>query len=327
MEKRKVIIDCDPGIDDALAIMLACRCEELDILGLTIVSGNITGIQCAENALQILKIMGRLDIPVYLGETKPLKRENITAEETHGNDGLGGVHFEKLSGITYKMRGIDFLVNTLKTEKNISILAIGPLTNIASLIKKDKQAASNIKELVLMGGAFKSHGNCSPVAEFNFWADPNAAEIVLNDLKRPITMVGLDVTRKVVLTPNYIELLHQLHNPIADFIVNITRFYTDFHWKQERTLGCVINDPLAIAYFINPELCDGTDYYVDVITEGKAIGMSVVDCGGITEKPTNCHVLTNVKAKEFMILLMIRLFPEHKKDILTILNDPKYSYE
>lgn len=106
-----------------------------------------------------------------------------------------------------------------------------------------------------MGGAFKSHGNCSPVAEFNFWADPDAAEMVLNQLDRPITMVGLDVTREVVLTPNYIELLRQFNDPAADFIVDITRFYLDFHWEQERTLGCVINDPLAIAYFIDPSIC------------------------------------------------------------------------
>ena len=327
MSRRKVIIDCDPGIDDALAIMLACRSPELEILGLTIVSGNINGYQCAENALHILKVMDRLDIPVYLGATRPLLRDMVVAEETHGEDGLGGVKFEKIEDVRYREGAVDFILNTLKMEDNVSVLAIGPLTNIALALQTDKSALSRMDELVLMGGAFKSHGNCSPVAEFNFWADPDAAEMVLNQLDRPITMVGLDVTREVVLTPNYIELLRQFNDPVADFIVDITRFYLDFHWEQERTLGCVINDPLAIAYFIDPSVCSGKAYYVDVVTEGKAIGMSMVDVGGIYKKDPNCLVLTQVHAKDFMEMFMTRLFPEHKTDIISVLSNEKYGCE
>lgn len=327
MTKRKVIIDCDPGIDDALAIMLACRSPELEILGITIVSGNINGYQCAENALQILKVMNRLDIPVYLGATQPLLRDMVVAEETHGSDGLGGVKFEKIENIRYQEGAVDFILNTLKTEEHVSVLAIGPLTNIALALQADKAAVSRMDELVLMGGAFKSHGNCSPVAEFNFWADPDAAEMVLNQLGRPITMVGLDVTREVVLTPNYIELLRQFKDPVADCIVDITRFYLDFHWEQERTLGCVINDPLAIAYFIHPSICSGKAYYVDVVTEGKAIGMSMVDVGNIYKRKPNCFVLTQVQARAFMEMFMTRLFPEHKEDITAVLSNEKYGYE
>lgn len=327
MTRRKVIIDCDPGIDDALAIMLACRSPELEILGLTIVSGNINGYQCAENALHILKVMDRLDIPVYLGATRPLLRDMVVAEETHGEDGLGGVKFEKIEDVRYREGAVDFILNTLKTEDNVSVLAIGPLTNIALALQTDKSALSRMDELVLMGGAFKSHGNCSPVAEFNFWADPDAAEMVLNQLNRPITMVGLDVTREVVLTPNYIELLRQFNDPAADFIVDITRFYLDFHWEQERTLGCVINDPLAIAYFIDPSICSGKAYYVDVVTEGKAIGMSMVDVGGIFKKEPNCFVLTQVHSRAFMEMFMTRLFPEHQSDISLVLSNEKYGCE
>ena len=321
MEKRKIIIDCDPGIDDALALMLACASETLDILGITIVSGNIRGEQCAQNALQVLKRMGRLDIPVYLGETKPLKRNLVDAADTHGGDGLGGVLLPPVTGVSFGDDAITFLRDTLTANDGVTVVAIGPLTNIAVLLQKYPEAARKMRELIFMGGAFKSHGNCSPVAEFNFWADPDAAELVLNYLGRPATMVGLDVTRQVVLTPNDRELLHQLGEPLADFIVDITRFYTDFHWAQERTLGCVINDPLAVAYLLDSTLCAGQDYYVDVVTEGKAIGMSMVDVGKITGKAPNCKVLTQVDAGRFMVMFMTKLFPAHRDDIVRVLSD------
>lgn len=319
MEKQKVIIDCDPGIDDALALMLACASEELDILGITITSGNVNGIQGVENALQVLKRMNRLDIPVYLGATVPLKRDLVTAEETHGHDGLGEICLPPVKESRWQENAARFMENILLQEDTVSVIALGPLTNIATLIATSPKAASKIKELVLMGGSYRSHGNCSPVAEFNFWADPDAAEYVFAHLGRPITMVGLDVTRQIVLTPDYRELLHQLQDDRADFIVDITRFYTDFHWQQEKTLGCVINDPLAVAYFIDRHLCKGFDAYVDIVTEGKAIGMSMVDVQGITGKKHNCHVLTAVNSHDFMAMFLTRLFPDKKDCILSVL--------
>lgn len=326
MDKRKVIIDCDPGIDDSLAIMLALNSEELDVLGITIVSGNVHGEKGAKNALKILKRLDRLDVDVYIGEVDPIKRELITAEDTHGEDGLGETFLEEVTEVSYKEGAVDFIIESLKSEENVSIIALGPLTNIAKAIDKDKEAMKNLKELVLMGGAFKSHGNCSQVAEFNFWVDPHAAEKVFNELNRNITMVGLDVTREVVLTPNYIEMIKQFNEPLGDLIVDITRFYVDFHWMQERTLGCVINDPLAVAYFIDRSICSGEEYYVDVVTEGKAIGMSLVDEGNFYRKDPNCLVLREVDSKKFMRMFLSRLFKDHIKDIDIVLNSDKYSY-
>ncbi|MBN1062772.1 nucleoside hydrolase [Clostridium botulinum] len=324
MNKKKIIIDCDPGIDDSLAIMLALKSEELEVKGITIVSGNVHAKKGAENALKILKELGRLDIPVYLGDGEPLVRELITAEYTHGEDGLGETFLPKVKEVNYKEGAVDFILDSLRKEDELSIIAIGPLTNIAKALEKDKETTRKMKELILMGGAFKSFGNCSQVAEFNFWVDPHGAEKVFNELNRKITMVGLDVTRKIVLTPNYIEMLKQFKNPLADLIVKITRFYVDFHWEQERTLGCVINDPLAVAYFIDSSICSGREYYVDIVTEGKAIGMSLVDEGDFYRKEPNCLVLTEVDSKAFMEMFLIRLFPENKKDILNILNNSKY---
>ncbi|OSA89963.1 UNVERIFIED_ORG: nucleoside hydrolase [Clostridium botulinum] len=324
MNKKKIIIDCDPGIDDSLAIMLALKSEELEVKGITIVSGNVHAKKGAENALKILKELGRLDIPVYLGDGEPLVRELITAGDTHGEDGLGETFLPKVKEVNYKEGAVDFILDSLRKEDELSIIAIGPLTNIAKALEKDKETTRKMKELILMGGAFKSFGNCSQVAEFNFWVDPHGAEKVFNELNRKITMVGLDVTRKIVLTPNYIEILKQFKNPLADLIVKITRFYVDFHWEQERTLGCVINDPLAVAYFIDSSICSGREYYVDIVTEGKAIGMSLVDEGDFYRKEPNCLVLTEVDSKAFMEMFLIRLFPENKKDILNILNNSKY---
>ncbi|MBY0756906.1 nucleoside hydrolase [Clostridium sardiniense] len=326
MDKRKVIIDCDPGIDDSLAIMLALNSEELDVLGITIVSGNVHGEKGAKNALKILKKLNRLDVNVYIGEVNPIKRELITAEDTHGEDGLGETFLEEVTEVSYKEGAVDFIIESLKKEDDISIIALGPLTNIAMAIEREKEAMKNLKELVLMGGAFKSHGNCSQVAEFNFWVDPHGAEKVFNELEKSITMVGLDVTRDIVLTPNYIEMIKQFNEPLGDLIVDITRFYVDFHWMQERTLGCVINDPLAVAYFIDRSLCTGEEYYVDIVTEGKAIGMSLVDEGNFYRKNPNCLVLREVDSKKFMRMFLSRLFKEHIKDIDIVLNSDKYSY-
>lgn len=325
MGKRKVIIDCDPGIDDSLAIILALKSPELEVRGITIVSGNVHGSKGAENALKILKSINRLDIPVYVGKTEPLKRQLVTAEDTHGEDGLGETQYPKVEEVRCRTEAIEFILEAIKKEE-ITIIALGPLTNIAAAIQEDKESFSKVKEIVFMGGTFKSFGNCSPVAEFNFLVDSDAAKYVFNNAKVPLTMVGLDVTREIVLTPNYIEMLKQFNNQLSKLIIDITRFYVDFHWKQKRILGCVINDPLAVAYLLDNTICKGKDYYVDVVTEGQAIGMSMVDEGNFLKKDPNCKVLTETDANSFFYKFFNTLFPEFKDDIEIVLSDKKYSY-
>lgn len=326
MEKKKVIIDCDPGIDDSLALILAIKSDALDILGITIVSGNVPAKQGAKNALKVLKLMDRLDIPVYIGEEYPMVRELITAEDTHGEDGLGETFYPDVDDIEIKTNGVDFILDTLRNNKDVSIIALGPMTNLAKALEKDKKSFSNALEIVSMGGAFKSHGNCSPVAEFNYWVDPHAAKFVYANSNIPISMICLDVTREIVLTPNYIELLKQFKNPISDFIVDITRFYVDFHWKQERTLGCVINDPLAVAYFINKSICTGFNSYVDIVDNGIAIGQSIVDCCNFYKNTPNCFVLNKVDSHKFMDYFLKTVFPNFASDIDLVLCNAKYSY-
>ena len=320
--KKKVIIDCDPGIDDSLALILALNSPELEIVGITTVSGNVKADQGAKNSLKVLKLMNREDIPVYIGEDIPLVRELITAQDTHGEDGLGETNYEE-ADVQVNYGGVDFILENAR-KGDISIIALGPLTNLATAIERDEEGFNMINEIVSMGGAFRSHGNCSQVAEFNYWVDPHGVKEVFDKSKVPFSMVGLDVTREIILTPNLIEFINQIGGDVANFIVDITRFYVDFHWNQERTLGCVINDPLAVAYFIDRTLCEGFTSYLDIVTDGIAVGQTLVDVGNFYRKEHNGRILTKVDSKRFMKMFLERIFPDSKKDIEIVLNNPKY---
>lgn len=320
--KKKVIIDCDPGIDDSLALILALNSPELEIVGITTVSGNVKADQGAKNSLKVLKLMNREDIPVYIGEEIPLVRELITAQDTHGEDGLGETNYEE-ADVQVNYGGVDFILENAR-KGDISIIALGPLTNLATAIERDEEGFNMINEIVSMGGAFRSHGNCSQVAEFNYWVDPHGVKEVFDKSKVPFSMVGLDVTREIILTPNLIELINQIGGDVANFIVDITRFYVDFHWNQERTLGCVINDPLAVAYFIDRTLCEGFTSYLDIVTDGIAVGQTLVDVGNFYRKEHNGRILTKVDSKRFMKMFLERIFPDSKKNIEIVLNNPKY---
>ncbi|MGL5311845.1 MAG: nucleoside hydrolase [Peptostreptococcaceae bacterium] len=318
MQKRKVIIDCDPGIDDSLAILLALNSPELEVLGITVCSGNVPARLGAKNALKTLQMCSSLHVPVYVGEEVPLKRELVTAQDTHGEDGVGENFYEDVEGVTVKEGGVDFIIDTLKNNEEVSIIALGPLTNIAKALMKDKEAFNNLDEFVSMGGAFRIHGNCSPVAEFNYWVDPHGADYVYKNLPKKIHMVGLDVTRKVVLTPNIIEFINRLDEKLAKYITEITRFYIDFHWEQEGIIGCVINDPLAVAYFIDRDICSGFDSFVEVVEDGKAIGQSIVDSFNFYKEKPNAFVLTDADEKKFMYMFLKRLFNNHIEKIESV---------
>lgn len=320
MNKRKIIIDCDPGIDDSLAIMLALTSPEIEVLGITIVCGNSPVEMGFENAKKILKQMNRLDVPVYMGEPRPLKRDYVNALDTHGADGLGESFLPEVPGYQQEISAVDFLSKALIKEK-VSVIALGPMTNLARLIQKAPAAFEQIEELVSMGGSFKSHGNCSPVAEYNYWCDPDAAALVYDTLHqngKMIHMIGLDVTRKIVLTPTILEYICRLDKETGEFIRKITKFYFDFHWEWEHIIGCVINDPLAVAYFLNPDICQGFDSYVQIETGGITLGQSVVDSMNFYRKTPNTKVLTEVDVYAFFQLFLSRILglePE-KLDIL-----------
>lgn len=319
MDKRKVIIDCDPGIDDCMALMLALSSPELDVVAVTAVCGNVPVETGGRNARKILNAMGRTDIPVYRGADRPLRREYITAQDTHGTDGLGDCGIEELPGGVLEDGAVDVLLELVKRERGISIIAIGPMTNLALALQRDETAFSCVGEVVSMGGSYKSHGNCSPVAEYNYWCDPDAADYVYQHLGKKIHMVGLDVTRQVVLTPNLLTYMKYLNPERGALLERITKFYFDFHWKQEGLIGCVINDPLAVAYLINPELCGGFDSYTAVETEGISIGQTVVDAMDFYHRAPNSRILTEVDVYGFMQMLTERLCGGDPKEIAVML--------
>lgn len=299
--RKKVIIDCDPGIDDSLAIMLALSLPEIEVLGITIVCGNSPTEMGAGNAAKVLRQMNRLDIPVYLGERTPLKRDYVNALDTHGADGLGESFLEPVAEFVPHEDAVSFMEQTILTT-HCSVIALGPMTNLAKLIQKNPDAFAAIDELVSMGGAFKSHGNCSPVAEYNYWVDPDAAALVYETAamqNRLIHMVGLDVTRQIVLTPDLLCYLKRLDAKTGEFVEAITKFYFDFHWEWEHMIGCVINDPLAVAYFADHSLCSGFDAYTAVETGGISIGQTVVDSMNFYKRQSNSIVLTKTDPIRF----------------------------
>lgn len=320
--RKKVIIDCDPGIDDSLAIMLALSCDQIEVLGITIVCGNSPTEMGAGNAAKVLRQMNRLDIPIFTGERTPLKRDYVNALDTHGADGLGESFLEPVENFSFHTDAVSFLEKTI-LNTHCSVIALGPMTNLARLIQKNPAAFAAIDELVSMGGAFKSHGNCSPVAEYNYWVDPDAAALVYETAamqNRLIHMVGLDVTRQIVLTPDLISYLKRLDSKTGSFVEAITKFYLDFHWEWEHMIGCVINDPLAVAYFADHSLCNGFDAYTAVETGGISIGQTVVDSMNFYKKESNSVVLAQTDPVRFFTFFFSRLLNK-TPDELDLLSD------
>lgn len=353
MKKRNVIIDCDPGIDDSLALMLALSMEELNVEAITIVCGNCPAEMGFSNAKKVLKQMGRLDIPVFVGAERPLKREYVNALDTHGADGLGESFLPDVPGYEQSMGAVEFLEKRFcgeyagedcaqggqicaeecagkpdcGSQEPCSIIALGPLTNLAQLIQKNPQAFGEIEEIVSMGGNFRSHGNCSPVAEYNYWADPDGAALVyetMAQIGKKISMIGLDVTRQIVLTPNLLEYMKRLNPETGKFVQAITKFYFDFHWEWEHLIGCVINDPLAVAYFADRSLCSGLEAYTAVETGGISLGQTVVDSMNFYRKEANAVVLTQVDSVQFFRTFFARILgmDEQELDLIQALVEP-----
>lgn len=317
--RKAILLDVDPGIDDALALLYALRHPCAEVLGITCVAGNVPVETGALNACRVVELAGA-GVPVHIGAGKPLVRDLVTAQDTHGEDGLGECALPAPSRCLPAPDAHGFLVETLRQARGkVILLALGPLTNIARLAEAEPDLLREKAELWIMGGAAKSHGNCSPLAEFNFWVDPHAAQLVFEKLE-DIRLVPLDVTREIVFRPDYRELARQLGGPFGKFIHAITRYYVDFHWAQERTLGCVINDPLAVALALDPSLGTAEPYAVEIIPEGPSMGQSVVDFAGFHGRPANASIFLETEPERFFASFFSVLFPEQVEDIRKVLN-------
>lgn len=278
MKKRKIIIDCDPGHDDALALLWALACpDELEILAVTTVAGNQTIEKVTDNAIKTLTLAKKLDIPVAAGDANPLmKKIAVGGEVVHGSSGLDGVELPENGFKALNKGAVELLVDLLeKAEEKITIVAVGPLTNIAKLFLLRPDLKEKIDVISIMGGG--TIGNWTPAAEYNIWADAEAAYIVFNSGVH-IIMSGLDVTQKAYVTREENEKLRAQGNKISVFAAELIDFFSKYHYEVEKFPGCTLHDPCAIAVLVKPEIFKSYECNVDVETNGKlTYGMTVVD--------------------------------------------------
>ena len=305
---KHIIFDTDPGIDDSLALLLALASPEIVVDGISIVHGNCSANQAVSNALSVLELAQAAHIPVYKGCELPLVRPSLLAPETHGDRGLGYAELAEPKTKPQVQRGSDFLIERIMSKPGeITIVAIGPLTNVALAIRQEPRIVAAVKEVFIMGGAIRHEGNATPVGEFNTYADPHAAHIVFHS-GMPITLTPLDVTYQCVLMKQDVARLLKIESPITRFIADATRFYMEFHDEYQSIDGCVINDPLTLAMTFMPELCDYQDLYVDVdLSGGVSTGSTFADFYRMTREPANLKVALGVRQRDFFELFLARM--------------------
>lgn len=308
LNPKRILIDTDPGIDDSLAILLALASPELVLEGLSIVHGNCSLEQATVNCLSVLELAGASHIPVVKGCELPLVQPSLLAPETHGEKGLGYAKLPGPQSRPARQHGIDFLIEKVMSNLGeITVVAIGPLTNIALAIRQEPRIVPAIKELIIMGGAIRHEGNTTPLAEFNTFVDPHSAHIVYH-AGIPTTLVPLDVSYQCVLTKPDVHRLLRIDSVLTRFIADATRFYMEFHDEYQGIEGCVINDPLALAITFAPELCTYRELYVDVdISGGISMGKTLADFYHFTKKPANIKVALDVRARDFIELFLERI--------------------
>jgi len=308
-DTQKIIIDTDPGQDDAVAILLALASPELEILGLTVVAGNVPLKLTETNARKICELAGKPETRVYAGASRPLMRNLVTAEEVHGQTGLNGPDLPEPKMKLQDQFAVDFIVETLMTEApgTVTLCPLGPLTNIALAMIREPKIASRIKQIVLMGGGFFEGGNVTPAAEFNIYVDPHAADVVLKS-GVPIVMMPLDVTHKALTKATRVEAFRKLGTKVGIATAEMLEFFERFDEQKYGSDGGPLHDPCVIAYLIQPELFSGRDCNVAVETASElTMGMTVIDWWGVSKRPKNAMVMRDIDHDGFFALLVERL--------------------
>ena len=311
MKPRPLIIDTDPGVDDAIAILLALASPELDLLGICAVAGNVPLAATQDNARRICELAGRPDIPVYAGCPRPMLREQIFGKYS-GVSGLGGTLLAPPSMPLMREHAVDFLLNTLADaaegrREKVTICAIGPLTDLGVVFSMKPAVARGIERLVIMGGAFSALGNRTPSAEYNMLADPHAARIVLSS-GVPITLAPLDMTFKALAKPEWVASLKTLNRRVASVAAELIAFYDRNDPERYGEVGGPLHDPTTVAWLLHPEYFTGCDAVVDVDCEGTlTFGHTLADWRDKTGRLANAHVLTGIDAPAFFAFLKERL--------------------
>ncbi|MBC5647955.1 nucleoside hydrolase [Christensenella tenuis] len=296
--KRKIIIDCDPGHDDAVALVLATLAPELELMGVTVVAGNSSLKNTVRNALHVLAFAGANTIPVYAGCVKPLERQllNQSGEEIHGEDGLGNYRFDVEAALPQRKHAVDYLIETLRAaEKPITLVCLGPLTNIAAVFERCPECKQNVDCLVIMGGAVRVPGNVTPAAEFNFYVDPEAAKIVLESGCN-IYLHPLDATMQALFKRKDIEMLEYAEDKLANFVGSLLALYAGTYEKELGFYACPVHDALCIGALIQPSLVEYENAAIDVVTEGEMAGKCLID----TSRTGSVWFATKIDSRGFV---------------------------
>jgi purine nucleosidase len=305
----KIIIDTDPGQDDAAAIMLALGSPELEVLGITTVAGNVPLELTSRNARIVCELAGRPDVKVFAGADRPLKRPLVTAEHVHGKSGLDGPTLAEPQMALQQDHAVDFLVETIGREapQSVTLCTLGPLTNIALALAREPAIAGRLQQLVMMGGGYFEQGNVTPSAEFNVYVDPEAAlQVMASGV--PLVMLPLDVTHKVLTTRARMQRLGALGSPAPRALCEMLLFSERYDEEKYGSDGGPLHDPTVIAWLLKPELFTGRRCHVDIETESELTrGASVVDWWQVTGREPNALVIGDVDAEGFFDLLLERL--------------------
>lgn len=309
MTRQPLIIDTDPGQDDAVAILLALASPELEVLGITTVAGNVPLALTSRNARIVRELAGRPEVPVHAGADRPLLKALVTAEHVHGRTGLDGPPLPEPRLPLAAAHAVDFIIDTLMAREpgTVTLCPLGPLTNIALALLREPRIAPRIRRIVLMGGGFFEGGNITPAAEFNIYVDPQAADIVFRS-GVPITMAPLDVTHRALTLPHRVAAIRAIGTPLAETVAQWLEFAERFDEQKYGQEGGPLHDPCVIAWLLRPELFKGRDCHVAIETVSPLTqGMTVVDWWRVTGQAPNAHVLREIDADGFYALITERL--------------------
>mgnify|MGYP001419249787 FL=1 len=310
MAPRKIIIDTDPGQDDAVAILLALASpEDVTVLGVTAVAGNVPLPLTEKNARIVCELAGKPETLVFAGCDVPMKRKLVTAEHVHGKTGLDGPKMDDPTMPLQAQHGVDFIIETLRTHDagTVTLCPLGPLTNIATAFKKAPDIVDKVQEIVLMGGAYFEVGNITPVAEFNIYVDPEAAKIVFAS-GIPIVVMPLDVTHHALTTHARVDAFSALGTKVGDMVAAWTNFFERFDKEKYGSEGAPLHDPCVIAYLIQPDLFEGRHVNVEIETQSDlTLGMTVADWWRVTDRKPNAMFMGSLNADGFFALLTERL--------------------
>ena len=306
---RKIIIDTDPGQDDAVAILLALAAPELEVLGITCVAGNVPLALTQRNARIICELAGRPDMPVFAGAARPMERALVTAEHVHGKTGLNGPELWQPVMPLRREHAVDFIINTLRENRAgaVTLAVLGPLTNIALALKKAPDISAHIAEIVLMGGGCFEGGNITPAAEFNIYVDPDAARLVF-DSGIPLVVMPLDLTHKTLTTRERVARFAGIGNKVGRFTAEMLGFFERFDMEKYGSLGAPLHDPNVIAYLLKPEIYAGREVNIEIETSSELTrGMTVVDWWRVSGRQANATFMREVDDTAFYELLFARL--------------------